>query len=67
MREAVDLHDRDVVIAEQLNHSLDELRHEQRHVAARHVRDLDVCRQRLEPGAQAFERASAFAFVARDR
>jgi hypothetical protein len=34
MREAVDLHHGDVVVAEQDEHPLDEAGHEQRHVAA---------------------------------
>jgi hypothetical protein len=50
-----------------MNHSLYEPGHEQRHVAARHVRDLDVARQGFQAGSQPLERPATFAFVAGDR
>ena len=61
MWKAVDFHDRDVVIAQQFHDPLDEFRHQQRHVTARYVRDLDGSRQRLQPGAQSFERSAVLA------
>ena len=66
MRKAVDFHDRDIVIAHQLDHALDKRGHQQWHVAARDVGRIDRLRQRAQAGADAFKRSLRLALVARD-
>src|SRR3954452_23459282 len=48
MWEAVDLHHRDIEAARQLEHLRYKTGDEQRHVAARDIRGVDVCGQRLQ-------------------
>jgi hypothetical protein len=54
------------MIAEQLEHSLNESWYEEGNVTAGHIRALDIRRQRLQTRAQSFKRATCFALVARN-
>ena len=63
MGKAVFLQYRDIRVAKQIRHSLDECRHEQRHVASCRVCDVDLLGQRLQAGAKAFERTAIVLFV----
>ena len=67
MGKAIDLHHGDVVIAQQLDHPFHKAGYQQRHIATRHIRDVDGIRERCQPGPQSFERPPLLAFVASDR
>src|SRR5436190_1227560 len=66
VRKAVDLHHCDVVIAEQLHHSLHKTWYKQRHIATGHVCGIDGARQGCQPGAQSFEWPPLLAFITCD-
>ena len=66
MRKAVDLHDGDIVVAHQLDHSLDKRRHQQWHVAAGDVGRIDRRRQGAQSRRGSLQAALRLPLVARD-
>jgi hypothetical protein len=66
MRKAIDFYHGDVVIAQQLDHPLDETGYEQRHIATRYVGYVDGIWEGFQSGAQSFQRPPLLAFIVGD-
>ena len=63
MGKAVDFHDGDVLIAQQLDHPSHKTRRQQRYIAAGRVGEFHGIRQGPEPSSQTFQRSFCLAFI----
>ena len=66
MRETIDLHHRNIVIAQQRDHSRHETGHQQRDIAACHVCRTHRVREGFQTGAQSLQRTPVLAFIPHD-